>query len=162
MKDKNVAALLALFLGSVGAHKFYLGRPGWGLVYLMFSFTMIPMLIGWIEFISFALMNQEEFNRRYNSRVLPPGQPMVVNMLPPGHPSAGYPGYGPGYGAPGYPPPGSQYHPGPHPLAGQAPAVGGSQPDIVAKIEKLNELRIAGLLTEDEFQQQKQKLLDAM
>lgn len=134
MKDKNLAALLALFLGGFGAHKFYLGRPGWGLLYLFFSWTMIPALASFIEFLALALMDQQEFDRRYNTHALA-GQPVVVNMLPPA-----------GYG---------------HPVGPHVPTPN-PQPDIVAKIEKLNELRIAGLLTEDEFQQQKQKLLDAM
>ena len=34
--------------------------------------------------------------------------------------------------------------------------------DIVAKLEKLNELRIAGLLTDEEFAQQKARILDQL
>ena len=33
MKSKNVAAALAFFLGGLGAHKFYLGKTGIGIVY---------------------------------------------------------------------------------------------------------------------------------
>lgn len=31
MKDKTTAGILALLLGGIGAHKFYLGRTGLGL-----------------------------------------------------------------------------------------------------------------------------------
>lgn len=34
-KDVGVTYLLWLFLGVFGAHKFYLGRPGWGVAYLL-------------------------------------------------------------------------------------------------------------------------------
>jgi TM2 domain-containing membrane protein YozV len=48
-KDPTIAAVLALFLGGIGAHKFYMGQIGLGVVYLLFSWTGIPTLIGWVE-----------------------------------------------------------------------------------------------------------------
>ena len=33
MKDKNIAAILAFFFGWMGAHKFYLGQIGSGVVF---------------------------------------------------------------------------------------------------------------------------------
>src|SRR5688572_13869226 len=94
MKDKNVAAILALFLGGLGVHKFYLGRIGAGVLYLVFSLTFIPWILGLIDFFVLALMDHDEFHRRFNgSRTLGPG-PVVVNMLPP------HPGYNPGYPQP--------------------------------------------------------------
>ena len=170
MKDKNVAAILALFLGGIGVHKFYLGRTGAGLLYLLFSLSMIPAMLAVIDFFVLALMDTDEFNRRFNGANMLPQ--VVVNMLPPagyapGYPSAPYgaPGYPPqphmhgGYpqaphGAPGYPPqPQQALQPG-------APAAGGLSPeDLAKKLEKLNELRIAGLLSEEEFNQQKSRIL---
>jgi hypothetical protein len=41
----------------------------------------------------------------------------------------------------------------------QPPSSPLSPDDLVAKLEKLNELRIAGLLTEEEFSAQKVRLL---
>ncbi|MCA9707882.1 MAG: NINE protein [Myxococcales bacterium] len=149
MKDKNVAAILALFMGSIGVHKFYLGRIGAGVLYLVFSLTFIPALLGLIDFFVLALMDKDEFDRRYNgSNMLPP--PVVVNMLPP---HAGYMPYGPpmaGYGPQPYPGPGMQ-PPAPQPSR--------SVDQLKAELEKLNELRISGLLTEEEFAQQKARLL---
>lgn len=159
MKDKNVAAILALFLGAIGVHKFYLGRIGAGILYMMFSWTFIPSVLGLIDFFVLALMDKDEFDRRYNgSNMLQ--APVVVNMLPPPGYGYGYgygppPGYGPQYGQPYGPPP---------PAGPPQPALppGSSNRDVdqlKAELEKLNELRIAGLLTEEEFAQQKSRLL---
>ncbi|MEM9458840.1 MAG: NINE protein [Myxococcota bacterium] len=155
MKDKNVAAILALFMGGIGVHKFYLGRIGAGVLYLLFSLTFIPAFLGVIDFFVLALMDKDEFDRRYNgANMLPP--PVVVNMLPP---HAGYAPYG-------MPPTnyGPQPYPGPHapgmppPIAPPA-AASRNVDQLKAELEKLNELRISGLLTEEEFAQQKARLL---
>ena len=39
MKNKTTAALLVLFLGWLGVHKFYLGRAGSGIAYMLARFT---------------------------------------------------------------------------------------------------------------------------
>lgn len=152
MKDKNVAAILALFMGVIGVHKFYLGRIGAGVLYLLFSFTFIPALLGLIDFFVLALMENDEFNRRFNGANVLHGQgPVVVNMLPP---QGGYPGYGPqpyGYG-----------HQPNAPMGAPSRPTVVTADDLKVHLEKLNELRISGLLTEEEFQGQKKKLLDAM
>lgn len=44
-------ALLAFFLGGFGAHKFYAGKVGLGILYLLFCWTFIPGIIAFIEFI---------------------------------------------------------------------------------------------------------------
>lgn len=43
--------LLAFFLGGFGAHKFYSGNTGKGILYLVFCWTSIPAIIAFIEFI---------------------------------------------------------------------------------------------------------------
>ena len=48
-KDPVIGVLLAIFLGCLGIHHFYLHRNGAGLLYLIFSWTGIPMILGWIE-----------------------------------------------------------------------------------------------------------------
>ncbi len=62
---RTVAAALALFLGGLGAHKFYLHRPGLGVLYLLFSWTLIPSVVGVVEAILYAFSADEEFERRY-------------------------------------------------------------------------------------------------
>ena len=47
MKEKElwVAYLLWFFLGLLGVHKFYLGKMGWGILYIL---TGGIFLIGWL------------------------------------------------------------------------------------------------------------------
>lgn len=66
MKNRIVAALLAIFTGIIGGHKFYLGRTGQGLLYLIFSFFLIPAVIGFIEGLILLGMSDEEFDAKYN------------------------------------------------------------------------------------------------
>jgi TM2 domain-containing membrane protein YozV/ribosomal protein L40E len=66
-RSKVVAALFAIFLGWMGAHKFYLGQIVWGLLYLLFFWTTIPAIIAFFEFILLLAMSDEKFNRKYGS-----------------------------------------------------------------------------------------------
>ena len=65
-KSRSVAVAAALLFGGIGAHKFYLGRPGKGLLYILFCWTFIPALLGLFEGAKFALMREDEFQRRYS------------------------------------------------------------------------------------------------
>ena len=64
-KSRLTAILLALFLGGLGAHKFYLGRPGMGVLYILFFWTFIPAIIAFIEMIIYICMSDAEFARKY-------------------------------------------------------------------------------------------------
>ena len=48
-KSTGVALLLALFLGGIGAHNFYLGNTTSGVIFLLFCWTFIPMIISLIQ-----------------------------------------------------------------------------------------------------------------
>jgi len=48
-KSPTLGVLAALFLGGIGAHRFYLNEIGWGVLYLLFFWTWIPMLIAFVE-----------------------------------------------------------------------------------------------------------------
>jgi TM2 domain-containing membrane protein YozV len=65
-KSKNVAALLAIFLGGIGIHKFYLGQVGWGVLYMVFCWTWIPMVVGFIEGIIYLTMSDKDFLTKYS------------------------------------------------------------------------------------------------
>ncbi len=67
-KDKVVAGLLALFLGGLGIHKFYLGQAGWGILYLLFFWTFIPAIIAGIEGIIYLVQSDQSFDYQYNYR----------------------------------------------------------------------------------------------
>lgn len=64
-KDRTTAGILALLLGGIGAHKFYLGETGLGILYLCFSWTLIPAIVGFIEGILYLTKTDEEFQRQY-------------------------------------------------------------------------------------------------
>lgn len=72
MKNKLVAALLALFLGGLGIHKFYLGQIFKGFLYLIFCWTFIPALISFFEAIILLVMSEDNFNKRYNPEMYVP------------------------------------------------------------------------------------------
>lgn len=57
------AGLLAIFLGSLGVHKFYCRKYTWAVVFVLFAGTGIPFMVGLIEGIVYLLMNNDEFNR---------------------------------------------------------------------------------------------------
>ena len=48
-RDEVVGILLALFLGGLGIHHFYLRRTGLGILYLCFCWTGITTFLGFIE-----------------------------------------------------------------------------------------------------------------
>jgi TM2 domain-containing membrane protein YozV len=48
-RDEVVGILLALFLGTFGAHHFYLRRTGLGVLYCCFFWTGITAILGFIE-----------------------------------------------------------------------------------------------------------------
>lgn len=66
LKSKVVAGVLALFLGGLGIHKFYCGRIGTGIVYLIFFWTFIPAIVGFIEGIIYLVQrNDKIFTKKY-------------------------------------------------------------------------------------------------
>jgi TM2 domain-containing membrane protein YozV len=68
-RNRSSAGILAIFLGGLGAHKFYLGQTGAGIVYLLFCWTFIPAFIGFIEGIVYLSTSDAAFNAKYNAAV---------------------------------------------------------------------------------------------
>ncbi len=66
-KNRGVATLVAVLFGGLGFHKFYLGSPIAGIIYLVFFWTFIPSLLGLMEGVWYAFMDEAEFQRRYSS-----------------------------------------------------------------------------------------------
>ena len=65
-RSRTLAAILAICLGGLGIHKFYLGQAGWGLIYFIFSWTFIPALAGFIEGIILLTMSDKSFGKKYS------------------------------------------------------------------------------------------------
>ena len=58
---RNIAALLAIFLGGLGAHKFYLGQTVQRVVFFLLAWTGIPELIGIIDVVLILLKGRQVF-----------------------------------------------------------------------------------------------------
>ncbi|MFZ3246884.1 MAG: TM2 domain-containing protein [Candidatus Acidiferrales bacterium] len=65
-RNKLAAGLLAILLGWIGVHKFYLGQTGQGVIYLLFCWTFIPAIIGFIEGIVYLTMSDQAFAQKYS------------------------------------------------------------------------------------------------
>jgi TM2 domain-containing membrane protein YozV len=72
-KNKIAAALLAFFLGTLGIHKFYLGKTTAGVIMLVCGtigwLLVLPglavVLIAFIEFIIYLVKSEDDFHRDY-------------------------------------------------------------------------------------------------
>lgn len=64
-KSRKSAALLAILLGSFGAHKFYLGNTLLGVLYLIFFWSYIPGVLGIVEGIYYLTLSDEQFIDKY-------------------------------------------------------------------------------------------------
>ncbi|UAL11881.1 NINE protein [Caulobacter segnis] len=64
-KSRVVAIVLALLLGGIGGHKFYLGRVGTGILYLLFCWTFIPSIVAFVEAIIYITMSDQAFAKKY-------------------------------------------------------------------------------------------------
>ena len=67
MKNRKTAALLAILGGTIGAHRFYLGQTGKGVLNILLSMTFIPTILGALIGLKWLLGSDEAFDRAYNS-----------------------------------------------------------------------------------------------
>lgn len=80
-KNRRVAVALAL-LGTViplpiaGIHKFYLGQPLWGVIYLLLNGTPIPRIAAAIDAVWYIVQDQDQFQQQFN------GLPSTVLVEP--------------------------------------------------------------------------------
>lgn len=74
-KSVTTGVLLALFLGGLGIHKFWIGSPGVGVLYLLFCWTFIPAIIAIIDA---CLMGNAV--QKYNGRVANDAYQKVMMM----------------------------------------------------------------------------------
>lgn len=67
-KNKVLAGILAIVFGGIGVHKFYLGRIGQGILYLLFFWTYVPAVVGFVEGIVYLCMSDESFCRKFGRK----------------------------------------------------------------------------------------------
>ncbi len=74
MKKKFIAIILALFVGTFGVHRFYLRQPELGVAYIALYIWLgrfigfpISAILGWYDAYKLMMMDDQEFDRRYNS-----------------------------------------------------------------------------------------------
>ena len=65
VQRKLIQSALAIFFGTVGAHKFYQGKTFQGILYLIFFWTSLPTWIGFIEGIRYLFMPIDDFYEQY-------------------------------------------------------------------------------------------------
>jgi TM2 domain-containing membrane protein YozV len=85
-KNRQLAVVLAvagMATPVAGFHKFYLGQPVWGLIYLLLSWTPIPHIASAIEAVWYLTQNSMHFNDNFNSIVT------VANPVTITHPAMG-------------------------------------------------------------------------
>jgi TM2 domain-containing membrane protein YozV len=71
-KNRTIEIILGI-LGIIspipiaGLHKFYLGQPAWGLVYLLLWSTPIPRIATTIDLVWYVIQSNEQFDLCFNS-----------------------------------------------------------------------------------------------
>lgn len=68
MKNKVAAGIIAILIGGLGIHKFYLGNILPGIVYLLFAWTGIPGILGLVEGIVYLTDSEERFQERVEAK----------------------------------------------------------------------------------------------
>jgi TM2 domain-containing membrane protein YozV len=63
-KSRVTAGILALLLGGIGVHKFYLNKVGFGFLYLIFFWTFVPLIIAVVEGIIYLTQDDLTFSQK--------------------------------------------------------------------------------------------------
>lgn len=129
-----ILAFSGVLIPIAGLHKFYLGQPLWGMVYLLLSWTPIPHVASVIEAVWYLVQDDEEFKANY------PGPVPVISELK--IPQVDWSRFWP------------KANPAPTgPIAEQVESV-------AEALRQLEALRQEGLITEYEFEQKRRQLLN--
>ena len=67
MKDKTTAGILAILLGGLGIHHFYLGNMQMGIIYILLACVGISPVLGLVDGILYLTKSDEEFQANYTN-----------------------------------------------------------------------------------------------
>lgn len=67
--NKAVLLLLAVCLGGLGTHRYYLRRYGSGLLFSLLFWTPLPWLLGWRDALGYARLGEAALRQRYRQRL---------------------------------------------------------------------------------------------
>lgn len=81
LKNQTVAGLMCFFLGPFGGLHFYLGRPLFGVLYLLFCWTGIPTIISYVELALLAFKTPQEWAAAENNGVLSEPVHVAIKIL---------------------------------------------------------------------------------
>ena len=81
LKGQTLAAVLAAFLGGLGVHRFYLGKIVSGILYIVFSWTGIPLLISFIETYLIAFASPKNWADKYNNGTIGAPVPGILRFI---------------------------------------------------------------------------------
>ncbi|MDJ1181904.1 NINE protein [Roseofilum sp. BLCC_M143] len=154
MLSKQRSRKVGIVLASAGAlipiagfHKFYLGQPRWGLVYLLLSWTPIPHVASAIEAVWYLVQDDEEFQEHvHDSEFSIPGV-KLPDMPDINIPDLKLPDI-----------PWEQFWP--RKKAGASEPISDRVENVAEALRQLEQLRQEGLISEYEFEQKRRALLD--
>lgn len=66
-RDFWIAVILALIVGGIGIHHFYVGQHVWGIFGILFFWTGIPTIIALIQVVIWLFNGRDEFNKNFNN-----------------------------------------------------------------------------------------------
>ena len=81
LKSQTAAGLWCFFLGSFGAHRFYLGKVVTAVLYLLFCWTSIPAFFAFIDLLLIAFSSPQTWALKYNGGRLSPPVHWIVKLL---------------------------------------------------------------------------------
>jgi TM2 domain-containing membrane protein YozV len=70
VKSRVTAGILAILLGGIGVHKFYLNKAGLGVVYILLCWTYIPAIVALVEGIIYLTQTDQDFAVKQGVRVV--------------------------------------------------------------------------------------------
>jgi len=67
-KNRTTALLLTLFLGGIGAHHYYMGKVGKGILYTLLCWTFIPAIVAFFE-LFFIMGRVDNYNEQLSQSI---------------------------------------------------------------------------------------------